>query len=77
MKIKTVKSEVEAFHQIKSNDYFLKNNLCDGGIGLVAKYLGGLKNMCLFECQIPSLSKREVMHPGRHPVASSKVKCEC
>ena len=37
MKIKTVKSEVETFYQIKSNDYFLKNNLCDGGIGLVAK----------------------------------------
>ena len=49
---KTVKSEVEVLHQMNSNGYFLKNNLCDRGIGLVAKQLGGLKNMCLFECQM-------------------------
>lgn len=35
MKIKSVKSEVEALHQMNSNGYFLKNNLSDGGIGLV------------------------------------------
>ena len=36
-KKKTVKSEVEVLHQMNSNGYFLKNNLCDSAIGLVAK----------------------------------------
>ena len=45
MKIKTVKSEVEAIHHMNPNGNFLKNNSCDSGIGFVANSLGGLKNV--------------------------------